>query len=247
MSEPWDIRTTDERASDTLPTFIIFCEDETSEPIYFKYFETEKIKVNPIPKQDSKIKNVLKAICHCKEKQLFDRVDGEDVIGDENLHVWCVFDRDMEDTIDKISEGNIAFDESIKMAQNKGFKVAWSNDAFELWVLLHFIEINPLDAVYKNRINYYIALTDIFKKIENPNMDLIKALSHAGFNYKQDMKHANNFRNIVRAEIVKHTNIAISRANLLEEHFNKQTLDDHEKTPCTLVHHLVLELLEYGK
>ena len=43
MDEPWNIKKEDTRQADSKPNFIIFCEDEVSEPIYFKYFETEKI------------------------------------------------------------------------------------------------------------------------------------------------------------------------------------------------------------
>ena len=39
MKEPWNIKEDDTRTADSLPIFIIFCEDEVSEPIYFKYFE----------------------------------------------------------------------------------------------------------------------------------------------------------------------------------------------------------------
>ena len=94
MNKPWDIKSDDIRKVDSLPTFIIFCEDKVSEPIYFKHFETEKIKVNTIAAQKSKIKNVIKTICYCKENNIFE---------EENIHIWCVFDRDIENE----SEGNI--------------------------------------------------------------------------------------------------------------------------------------------
>ncbi len=48
MTNPWDIKTNDERESDTIVNFVIFCEDSVSEPVYFNYFETDKIKVNCI-------------------------------------------------------------------------------------------------------------------------------------------------------------------------------------------------------
>ena len=61
---------------------------------------------------------------------------------------------------------NIEFDESINLAENKGIKVAWSNDAFELWVLLHFEK-----AEKKNVIIYTIWDEDyplLLKKIYDP-------------------------------------------------------------------------------
>ena len=67
------------------------------------------------------------------------------------------------------------------------------------------------------------------------------------FNYKQDLKHEKNFRNIVRNEIVARTNDAIKRAKILENKFSDINIQDHEKSPCTLVHHLVEELIRVGK
>jgi hypothetical protein len=46
--------------------------------------------------------------------------------------VWCVFDRD----------DHLTFFSAIEMARDNNFKVAASNPAFELWLLLHFRE-NP--------------------------------------------------------------------------------------------------------
>lgn len=43
-------------------------------------------------------------------------------------HVWVVFDKDDFDD----------FDEAILLAREYGFNVAWSNQAFEYWLLLHF-------------------------------------------------------------------------------------------------------------
>ncbi len=70
MSEPWNIKQDDLRPSDSLITFIIFCEDKVCEPIYFKYFEKPHFKINPIKNQKSKMDNVLAAIEHCRNNGL---------------------------------------------------------------------------------------------------------------------------------------------------------------------------------
>ncbi len=44
--------------------------------------------------------------------------------------VWCVFDRD------SFPQGN--YNRAFQLAQNNGIKIAWANEAFELWYLLHF-------------------------------------------------------------------------------------------------------------
>lgn len=246
MNEPWNIKKDDERTADTLPTFIIFCEDEVSEPIYFKFFETDKIKVNPIKKQKSNIANVLNAIEHCKEGNLIEKSDDGLKLCDSNTIVWCVFDRDSIEQGVQESSNNTSFDVAIYTAQNCGINVAWSNDSFELWILMHFEEIDANDKNYQKRETYYSQLTKIFKNHKEPNEYLKKALSHDSFSYKKDLKSERNFRNIVRAEIVTKTNLAIERAHKLETNFNNLELYDHEKSPCTHVHYLVQQLLNYG-
>lgn len=246
MNDPWNIKTEYTRQEDSLPTFIIFCEDEISEPIYFKYFETSSIKVNPIKNQKSKFANVKKAISYCESNGLMVIKDGLLSLQSENTQVWCVYDRDVEETIDKIQLGNIDFDEAIETAIAKGFKVAWSNDSFELWILLHFENIDASNVLYKNRESYYERLTDIFRSLPNPNQYLINALRHPSFSYKQDFKHENNFRNIARSEIVGKTNEAIARAIELEKYHSRYNIPNHDKSPCTLVHHLVEELIRLG-
>ena len=48
--------------------------------------------------------------------------------------VWCVFDMDMNKGGKEYSD----FDAAIQKAKNNNLKVAYSNDAFELWFYLHF-------------------------------------------------------------------------------------------------------------
>ena len=62
MDEPWKLKESDTREKDTLITFIIFCEDKVSEPVYLKYFETSRIKINFAKDKKSMMKNVLDAI-----------------------------------------------------------------------------------------------------------------------------------------------------------------------------------------
>jgi len=139
------------------------------------------------------------------------------------------------------------FDESIKTATSNGIKVAWSNDAFELWVLLHFEDVSVKNDNSKNRKFYYDRLTEIFMNQKNPNDDLVKVLKYKNYSYKENLKSENNFRNIVRNVIVGKTNDAIQRAETLENNFSKKSIQNHDKSPCTLIHHLVLELIRLGE
>jgi hypothetical protein len=247
MSNPWEIKQSDKRVANTLMTFIIFCEDEVSEPLYFKFFETSKIKVNPIRNQKSMMVNVVNAICHCQENNLLEETEEKLFVCKEGNQVWCVFDRDLEEIESKQRKGNILFDESIKTALGNGIKLAWSNDSFELWVLLHFESVDFELMENKNRELYYDKLTKIFKNIQNPNEDLLKVLQYKGFSYKESLKRENNFRNIVRPEMIKNTKIAIERSKELESKYSSKNISEHEKSPFTLVHHLVEELIKYGE
>lgn len=242
MNRPWEIKQEDARTEDSLLNFIIFCEDKVSEPTYLRYFHTPKIKVNYILNQKSMMTNVLQAINHCQESGLIHFKDGEYCLLD-GTQVWCVFDRDKEDTEEKINLGNVSFNESIETAQRRGIKLAWSNDSFELWILLHFEDVNLED---KEREKYYSRLSEIFRNLENPNSDLEKVLKHGTYSYKKDLKSENNFRSIVRDTIVGNTKKAIERAKNLESKFKSNELQSHEKAPCTLVHHLVEELIKCG-
>lgn len=246
MSNPWDIKTDDSRESDLRPVFIIFCEDEVSEPIYFESFRTSKIEVNAIRNQRSKIDNVVKAIDYCKQNSLMEVNDEELHFNKEDIQIWCVFDRDIEDSDLEIRKQNILFDESVTIANTKGFNVAWSNDAFELWILLHFEDVDVTDEKYKNRKAYYDRLTEILKALPNPNSELVKALKHDSFYYKKDFKSANNFKQIIIPEIVGKTSTAIENAKRIEAHFADKNILNHKKAPCTLVHHLVEELIRLG-
>lgn len=244
-NKPWEIKVDDTRELNNLYTFIIFCEDEVSEYIYFKWFETSLIKINIINKQKSMMSNVVKAINYYQNNQFLIQEDGKYMIESEGIEVWCVYDRDLETDANLIQEKNIEFNLSISTASDTGINVAWSNDAFELWILLHFLEVNPLNILTKERKYYYDQLTEIFKNLPNPNIDLQKALIHASFNYKKDLKQKNNFKDIVRPIILPKTNIAIQRAKaLFEYHIQEQNY--YNKKPCTLVYKLIERIIEKG-
>lgn len=100
--------------------FLIVCQGETTETNYFKSFRVPKkvVKVEGVPKHPSKLVEIAKDI---SEREDYDRV-------------WCVFDRD-EWTIED-------FNTAFKKAKEEKFEVAYSNEAFELWYVLHFEFLN---------------------------------------------------------------------------------------------------------
>lgn len=118
--------------------FLIVCEGEKTEPNYFKSFPKKIGRfIYDIEFEGggiSTLKVVEKAIeLRDKSKQKYDRV-------------WAVFDKD--------SFKANSFNSAILKANANNINCAWSNEAFELWYLLHFH--NRITAMsrdeYKNAI-----------------------------------------------------------------------------------------------
>ena len=190
---------------DKIVRFLIVCEGERTEPNYFK--ELVRNKYSEVRSEDivgegrstcalvkraEKIREKLE-----RQRQLrFDRV-------------WVVFDKD-------------DFNEAIALAERKGYKAAWSNEAFELWYLLHFIY---LDAA--------ISRTDYIKKLEN---EIRRFDGHENFCYKKNdpgiYALLQNIGNEIQAKL---------RAARLRSMFdNAHDFKSHK--PCTCVDILVEEL-----
>lgn len=98
------------------PTILIVCEGENTEPSYFKQFRLSSATIKPIGEGFNTISLVNRAIQISKQES-FDQV-------------WCVFDKDDFKDND--------FNAAIVMAESKNFGIAYSNQAFEYWLILHF-------------------------------------------------------------------------------------------------------------
>jgi len=119
---------------------LIVCEGKTTEPLYFESFRLPTLEVIIIGEGANTDSLVTKTIEHKKEaaKQ-----------GEKFQQVWCVFDRD--------SFSAHSFNRALKLAENGGIKVAYSNEAFELWYVLHFEYLNvatPRDMLIKRLCNH---------------------------------------------------------------------------------------------
>lgn len=97
------------------PSFLIVCGGEQTEPNYFKRFRL-KAHVEVVGTRQSPFGVVREAAKLAKKK--------------EYNEVWVVFDRDEFPPEE--------FNTAINKADQKGFGVAYSNQAFELWYILHF-------------------------------------------------------------------------------------------------------------
>lgn len=239
--EPWELRSDDTRIEDKLPTFIIFTEDKVSERVYFKSFDTDKMKVNAIGNQKSKIANVINAITHCQQNALFDESDN---VAETGLQVWCVFDRDYDSDSNETAQNDTSFDESLRTAEGHNIKVAWSNDCFELWILLHYEDINHTEQLLRDK--YYERLTKIMEADVELSKNFSKAIDTGHYNYKECFKRESNFKNHILPILQDKTRrtAAIERAKALENHHKKDNVKPHKMCPCTMVHHLVEELLQ---
>lgn len=124
---------------------LIVCEDEKTEPYYFetikKQFPDETVFIRPFGTGRSSKGVVEKAI---EEKQKLYKESNKDV--DE---VWAVFDKDDAEQ----SQGNMQrFEEAFCLAEKEGVKVAYSNEVFELWLLLHFIDVSSEKLIPRKEI-----------------------------------------------------------------------------------------------
>ena len=99
-----------------LPIILIVCEGERTEPNYFDQFEVTNITIDPRGIGDNTIRLVKYAINESKRND-YDQV-------------WCVFDKD------SFPKDN--FNNAVQLAQNNDFGIAYSNESFELWYILHF-------------------------------------------------------------------------------------------------------------
>jgi hypothetical protein len=188
-------------------TILIVCEGQT-EKEYFKSFPV--ITEYEVECFDTKGESKLKLVESIKKiKSNFNKKFDE---------IWCVFDMDVKSGEKEFTD----FDNSILKAKKLGYKVAYSNDSFELWFYLHFYFTDAQNL----RTFYYKELGKIF-----------------GINYIDEGKKNDFCKKIYKllnslefSSQVK----AIERAKLLFE--NQEHFTFHKQNPVTKVYELVEEL-----
>ncbi|MGE4464797.1 RloB family protein [Sphaerochaeta sp.] len=127
-----------------LPTILIVCEGKNTEPSYFNAMKFKSATIEAVGEGYNTVSLVERAAVLAKRKTYEE--------------VWCVFDKD------DFSDSD--FNQAITRAKKYGYHVAYSNQAFEYWILLHFNDhaggplqrtayqamineaINPLGATY---------------------------------------------------------------------------------------------------
>lgn len=194
--------------------YLIVCEGEATEPNYFEGLKQDlpkgvltscQIDIEGTGRNTQSLLNEALRLKDEYEKNHSRSID----------RLWVVFDRDSFSAND--------FNSAIQRCENNKPEIgcAWSNEAFELWYLLHF-------QYYENAMSR----RDFKGLIENN----LKPILGEGFRYKKNddqmyilLKEYGNLEN------------AISRAKKLVERL-EQRQDYANHNPCTMVYKLIEEL-----
>ena len=193
---------------------LIVCEGAKTEPLYFEGFKSDLPKgvlrttqIDIEGAGDNTLRLIEKIVALCKDRK---RLQGSDYD-----QVWAVFDRDsfppehFNSAIAKCS------------ASSPEIFAAWSNEAFELWYLLHFQFFQNA----MNRVQYGgLIARELSKKMG------------------KKIKYAKNSPEMYQL-LKEHGDIdqAIQRAESLEKAFEGRS-DFADHNPCTRVYHLIREL-----
>jgi hypothetical protein len=197
-NKPWEQKSPGRRPAATQERrrVLIVCEDSKSACYYFKSFKIDPKRAEVFPvgtgmNTDSlvaeaiRLKDIAAQACQPYSE------------------VWCVFDRD--------SFPLENYDRAFQMARAKGIKVAWANEAFEIWYLLHF--------------NYHdtgVSRDDYHAKLKQCGLEYDKA-DKAIYAQMKDRQPA-----------------AFKHARRLERHWNEMGKQFSEReNPSTSVHKLV--------
>lgn len=179
-------------------SFLIVCEGERTEPSYFEAFRVTSAEVDITGTGFNTDTLVQYAI---------QKKNDADASKDAYDQVWCVFDRD------SFPPNN--FNRALSLAKANDIRIAFTNEAFELWYLLHFHFYNT--GISRNQ---YIGL--LSKLLGRP--------------YKK------NDRDIYDLLLDKQPQAIKFATNLLATYSPSNPCNDN---PSTAVHLLVLELNKY--
>jgi hypothetical protein len=180
---------------------LIVCEDSKSSCYYFRSFPVDPLRIEI--SVDGTGMNTDSLVEYAVGK-----IKDEARNGHQYSDVWCVFDRD--------SFPLKNYSRAFQLADNNGIKVAWANEAFELWYLLHYCY---LDAS--------IGRADYKEKLRGNGLEYDKA------------------DKTIYEKVRPHQETAIRNAARLEKHWNDSgKICPERENPSTSVHKLVEHLNE---
>ena len=128
------------------PLILLVCEGRNTEPSYFDQLQAHflRVRFKAVGEGYNRESLVNRALA-LRQDRNYDEV-------------WCVFDKDPGLNVPPDS-----FAKAIELAKNENLRVAWSNEAFEYWLLLHFVEHNGADM---QRSQYNTALEKQLKPLK---------------------------------------------------------------------------------
>ncbi len=172
--------------------FLIVCEGEKTEPFYFRSF---RVPINVLCKIEGVGRNTVSLVNSAIKMSRKDDYD----------QTWVVMDKDQFP--------NEHFNKAVKLAKANDIRIAHSNEAFEIWYLLHF--------------DYYDSPI--------PRSDYSEKLSKKlGFNYEKNNSQMVSF-------LIDKTEVANRNAKELIESY-AHDYSPARSNPSTTVHLLVEEL-----
>lgn len=192
------------------PSILIVCEGKNTEPSYFKQFRVSSAEIKYVGEGYNTV-SLVKRTIELSKQYKYDRV-------------WCVFDKDDFNDND--------FNTAIKMAEENAFGVAYSNQAFEYWLILHF---NDHQGGKMHRDKY----TKEIKKHIKP----FKASYDGNSSKKVSEEFFELLDGIDSKTNQKRVNLAIIRAE--RNYIKLKHLSPAKAESSTTVYMLVRELLKY--
>lgn len=207
---------------------LIVCEDKNTEPEYFKQFEDlfedilpeDTVYVKRVGTGRNSLGVVKEAIA--ERARIYEENNHREV--DET---WAVFDKD---DLDQTPGNKQNYESAFILAGEQEVKLAYSNECFELWLLLHFVAVDPTLPIQRK---------DLYKMLEVAvNASLPEGVD--AFNYEHGA-----------SDIVKYVSkygdesAAITRAVSLQEYHKSLLHTPIDSNPVTYVDTLVKSLREW--
>lgn len=156
--EPWQIRDERKRKKYELPyrKKYLICTEGKTEAIYFNHYKSSTGPiVLSLDKSDNKVSLVKKTI-----KEKVRRIEDDEF--DESIdEAWVVLDRDAHPS-NKLDKTH--FNQALALAASNSISVAYSNDAFELWYLLHYKDLQS--ATHRDQLSKMLAMHTSGKHIK---------------------------------------------------------------------------------
>ncbi len=195
--------------------FLIICEGQNTEISYFKRFKLTYAEIEPIGEGYNTTSLINRAIFIIDQKKKQ---------GKKFDQIWVVFDKD--------DFSDFKFNKAIEIAKKNKIKVAFSNQGFEYWLILHFQD-NQGGKIHRKRygkiLNKHLTKFDTYfdyKKSKLINDDIFDLLLSKPKNRKRTRQKN-----------------AIIRANKI---FNeKKHLTPAKTESCTTVFKLIKQLERY--